>query len=78
MVWARFSVSDVDATPTSARFEVSAGMRSGNGVSTYLGLHAERRGEIVAGVDVVADRLVLLVARAHRREVEHDGAAQLA
>ena len=24
MVWARFSVSDVDATPTSARPEVSA------------------------------------------------------
>ena len=37
MVWARFSVSDVDATPTSARPEVSAGMRSGNGVSTYSG-----------------------------------------
>ena len=31
---ARCSVSEVDATPTSARFDTSAGIRSGNGVST--------------------------------------------
>ncbi|MPL80553.1 hypothetical protein SDC9_26454 [bioreactor metagenome] len=43
-----------------------------------LGLHAERLGEVVAIVDVEADRLVVGVAHAHRREVEHDRAAQRA
>jgi hypothetical protein len=35
---ARSSVSEVEATPTSARPEISAGMRSGNGVSTISAL----------------------------------------
>ena len=41
-----------------------------------FGRHAEGLGEIVAGIDVEADRVVAVVTRAHRREVEHDGAAQ--
>ncbi|ENN88815.1 hypothetical protein RHSP_38222 [Rhizobium freirei PRF 81] len=41
-----------------------------------LGGDAEHFGEIVAIVDVEADRIIVCVARAHGREVEHDGTAQ--
>lgn len=48
----------------------------GEGGLDDLGGHAQRGGQIVAIVDVKADRRVAGVARPHRREVQHHRAAQ--
>ena len=50
----------------------------GEGGLHDLRRHAQRLGEVVAVVDVEADRVVVGVARSHRREVQHHGAAQRA
>ena len=72
MVLARSRVSEVDATRHQRRDAV------GKGRLDDLRLDVQGLRQVVAVIDVEAHRVVLCIARAHRRKVQGDGAAQLA